>query len=95
MLDELGWDPLQGRQQQGNATMSYRIVYDLVCAPSTPYLTLTSVSATRGHKVEISCTAAVREHTHVLLSLSNTKIWNQLPQHTVSLPSLEAYKLLL
>ena len=40
MLDEL------------KATMFYRIVYGLVCVPSTPFLISTLVSATRGHDMK-------------------------------------------
>ena len=34
LLDELGLDTIQERRQQAKATLFYRIVYGLVCAPS-------------------------------------------------------------
>ena len=95
MLDELGWDTLQERRQQAKATMFYRIVYGLVCVPSTPFLIPTLVSTTRGHDMKFLVPqSSVNAHKYSFFR-STTRIWNQLPQQAVSAPSLEVYKLLL
>ena len=95
MLDELGWDTLQERRQQAKATMFYRIVYGLVCIPSTPFLIPTLVSTTRGHNMKFLVPqSSVNAHKYSFFP-STTRIWNQLPQQAVSAPSLEVYKLLL
>ena len=52
MLDELGWDTLQEWRQQAKAQMFLRIVYGLVCIPSTPFLIPTRASTTRGHDMK-------------------------------------------
>ena len=95
MLDELGWDTLQERRQQAKATMFYRIVYGLVCVPSSPFLIPTLVSTTRGHDMKFLVPqSSVNAHKYSFFP-STTRIWNQLPQQAVSAPSLEVYKLLL
>ena len=95
MLDELGWDTLQERRQQAKATMFYRIVYGLVCVPSSPFLIPTLVSTTRGHDMKFLVPqSSVNAHKYSFFP-STTRIWNQLPQQAVSAPSLEMYKLLL
>ena len=67
MLNELGWDTLQERRQHAKATMFYRIVYGLVCVPTTPFLIPATVSATRGHSMKYSRSTVVLECTHVFL----------------------------
>ena len=95
MLSELGWDTLQERRQHAKATMFYRIVYGLVCVPTTPFLIPATVSATRGHSMKFLVPqSSVNAHMYSFFP-STTRIWNQLPQQVVSAPSLEAYKLLL
>ena len=95
MLDELGWDTLQEWRQQAKATMFLRIVYGLVCIPSTPFLIPTRASTTRGHDMKFLVPqSSVKAHKYSFFP-STTRIWNQLPQQAVSALSLEAYKLLL
>ena len=95
MLNELGWDTLQERRQHAKAKMFYRIVYGLVCVPTTPFLIPATVSATRGHSMKFLVPqSSVNAHMYSFFP-STTRLWNQLPQQVVSAPSLEAFKLLL
>ena len=95
MMNELGLETLQERGRYAKATIFYRIVYGLVCIPSTPFLNPTTARATRGHNMKFLVPqSSVNAHMYSFFP-STIRIWNQLPQQVVSAPSLETFKLLL
>lgn len=90
MLADLKWNTLQDRRLQSKTVMFYRIVHQLVAIPATPFLIPTRAS--RGHTMRyLIPQSTVNVHLYSFFP-STLRIWNQLPQETVSAPSLETFK---
>ena len=64
--------------------MFYRIVYDLVYVPSTPFLITTPVDTIRGHNMELLVPKlSVNAHTYSLFPRT-MRIWNKLASSRLS-----------
>ena len=81
MLNGLGSETLQQRRQQAKVVMFYRIVHGLVAVQTTPFLIPAAMTGTRGHNMRYL--------------VPQSKVNALLPQQVVSVPSIEAFKLLL
>ena len=91
MLADLEWNTLQQRRMQSKIVILYRIVHQLVSIPShIPYLIPTRAS--RGHNMRFAIPRlTVNTHLYSFFP-SAIRIWNQLPDSTVSAQSLETFR---
>ena len=91
MNSNLGWETLQQRRTQAKLVMMYRITYGLMT--SQPQLFITqplsvqeaTPCATYHHTVGPTLTGAP-------FYPSGKRLWNQLPEHVVTAPTLETFK---
>ena len=93
MLNDLGWETLHQRRQQAKVVMLYRIVHGLVAVPPTPFLIQAAVTERRGQEILVP-RLTVNTHKYSFIP-STIRIWNRLLHQVVSVPSIEAFKLLL
>ena len=78
MLADLEWNTLQQRRMQSKTVMLYRVIYQLVSIPVTPFLIPTRSS--RGMRYAIP-RSTVNAHLYSFFP-SAIRIWNQLPPST-------------
>jgi len=91
MIADIGWQPLQARGQTSKVTMMYRIINNLIDIPSDPYLR-PAMSSTRGSSIRYIVPFCRTDYLRHSFFPSATRLWNQLPNHLVTAPSLEAFK---
>ena len=94
MMQDLEWEQLQTRRQQNKTVMMYRIVNNLVEIPANQYLTPTGVS-TRGHQqrfLPYYCSVNAYQGSFFPSAI---RLWNALPVSTVSVQSMDDFKVLI
>ena len=91
MIADLGWQTLEQRRQQAKLTMMYRVVNRLVDIPPEPYLRPATIS-TRGNSVSYIVPYCRTDYLHHSFFPSATRLWNQLPDHLATAPSLDIFK---
>ena len=90
MLADLEWNTLQQRRMQSKTVMLYRVIYQLVSIPVTPFLIPTRASRVNNMRYAVP-RSTVNAHLYSFFP-SAIRIWNQLPSSTVSAQSLETFK---
>jgi len=91
MISDLGWPSLLQRRQQAKLCMVYRIVHELIEIPLPQNLQFRS-STTRGHNLRFIVPFCSTDYLRHSFFPSPVRLWNTLPEHTASAPSLEAFK---
>ena len=92
MIAELGWEPLQTRRANAKLVMIYRITYGLIDIPAPDFLHPSTLS-TRGNTLRYIipyCRTDIYRHSFFPSAI---RLWNQLPDRTVTSPTLDAFKL--
>ena len=92
MIAELGWEPLQTRRANAKLVMIYRITYGLIDIPAPDFLHPSTLS-TRGNTLRYIipyCRTDIYQHSFFPSAI---RLWNQLPDHTVTSQTLDAFKL--
>ena len=91
MLAELGWSSLQHRRQQAKLLMMYRIVHGLIEIHLPQNLHYASTT-TRGHSSRFIVPYCRTDSLTYSFFPSAVRLWNVIPEHQASAPSLEAFK---
>ena len=89
---EPGWEPLQTRRANANLVMIYRITYGLIDIPAADFLhpsTLSTRGNTLGYIIPY-CRTDIYRHSFFPSAI---RLWNPLPDRTVTSPTLGAFKL--
>ncbi|XP_062578982.1 uncharacterized protein LOC134240892 [Saccostrea cucullata] len=91
MIDRLEWESLQQRRIKAKAIMMYRVIHSLVAIDLPPQFSQTG-AATRGHQQRYRipfCRTNVYKESFFPTTI---RIWNQLPEDTITAISLESFK---
>ena len=89
MLADLEWNTLQQRRMQSKTVILYRVIYQLVFIPVTPFQIPTRAPRVNNMRYAITGSTV---NAHLYSFPSAIRIWNQLPSSTVSAQSLETFK---
>ena len=90
MLNTLKWDTFEERRLKARAVMGYRIVHGLVKIPDEQLIP--TIVNTRGHNEKFHQITARTNYYKSTFFPSFIPIWNSLPSHVASAPTLEAFK---
>ena len=92
MITELEREPLQTRRANAKLVMIYRITYGLIDIPAPDFLH-PSTRSTRGNTlcyIFPYCWTEICQHSCFPYVI---RLWNPLPDRTVTSPTLDAFKL--
>ena len=90
MQQLLGWEPLDERRAKTKATMMYKLAHDLIDIPT--HLLIPNTRPTRGHLCKYQVLSTRVKAYQYSFFPSAIILWNGLPEHLVSSPSLESFK---
>ena len=90
MISNLGWETLQQRRPQAKLVMMYRITYGLIDISATRLLHPATLS-TRGNSMRYLPPYCRTDTYWCSFFPSGIRLWNQLPEHVVTAPTLETF----
>ncbi|KAH3882715.1 hypothetical protein DPMN_006659 [Dreissena polymorpha] len=87
MIADIGWQPLQAKRQTSKVTMMYCIINNLIDILSDNYL-----GPARGSSIRYIIPYCKTDYLRHSFVPSATRLSNQLPNHLMTSPSLEAFE---
>ena len=91
MIQNLEWPSLQQRRSDAKLVMMYRITYNLIDIPAAAYLHPSGLT-TRGHSLRYFTPYCRTDTYRYSFFQWGIRLWNQLPEHLVTVSTLECFK---
>jgi hypothetical protein len=92
MIASLGWDTLHNRRQLNQTVMLYKIINNIVKITMPPSVSHFSSVSRHANEFQLRATQSFIDIHKYSFYPSATRLWNTLPQNTVSSTTIETFK---
>lgn len=93
LQNTLGWHTLERRRLDARLTMYYKIFNNLVVTTLPPYLLIPNRYTRHMNSLSRIVPHTGKDYFKFSFFPQTTAVWNRLPEHIVTLPTLESFKL--